>query len=283
MRLSESLNLSRRQTLAGLMSTAVPLSIFAQTGQISRTVYEVEATTGFQGSYVFVPQKTSPSGVILMLHGSEGGTNGNYIWLAHWLASYGFVTMPLPYSVGGNTWHAGDIIRVSIDRTEQALDTLRRHPASNGKAGICGYSRGAEHALLVASLLARDKPSQVPQAVAVHAASDLAVRDFYSASVYPTEPKPRTTPLSSWTWRGTEIPVGKEIEIERFAGGLFLSHGELDDIWTVQKTRNLEKRLRDAGRSPVTRYFADQKHGLSAARRTELMREWVQFFTMHLS
>ena len=166
MQTSKALNISRRQVLSGLVSAILPASIFAQTVQLSRTVYEVEATTGFQGSYVFVPQKASPSGVILMLHGSEGGANGSYIWLAHWLASYGFITMPLPYSVGGNTWHAGDIIRVSIDRTEQALDTLRKHSASNGKAGICGYSRGAEHALLVASLLARDKPSQVPQAVA---------------------------------------------------------------------------------------------------------------------
>lgn len=66
---------------------------------------------------------------------------------------------------------AGGIVDVPLDRTVDALQALREHPAT-GKVGLYGVSRGAEHALLLASILAKAGSTSYPDAVAVHAASD---------------------------------------------------------------------------------------------------------------
>jgi len=50
------------------------------------------------------------------------------------------------------------------------------------------------------------------------------------------------------------------IEIERYVGPLFLSHGEADQVWTVACTRRLEARLRSAGRSPEVHYYPNEDH-----------------------
>lgn len=274
--------LNRRQTVAlGVFATS-PLALIAQVEKSSALNYEVQLARGFEGANLFVPQKSMPSGAVLFLHGSEGGLNGNFIWLAHWLASYGFLTMALPYSVGGNVWHAGDIIKVPLERTLSAMDWLRGHPKSNGKLGICGYSRGAEHALLMASLIARDLPEKQPNAIAAHAGTDVVARDFYSAAVLPRDARDWPSPQPSWIWRGNEIARDQVIEIDRSSASIFLSHGEKDTVWNVQKTRNLEKRLRDAGKNPTVRYYPDQGHGLNHEKRNEQMMEWRQFFAQHL-
>lgn len=61
----------------------------------------------------------------------------------------------------------------------------------------------------------------------------------------------------AWCWRGTskQLLPGSPIEIERYRGALFLSHGEKDDVWSVNRTKRLEKRLRDAGRRPEVHYY----------------------------
>ena len=106
------------------------------------------------------------------MHGSEGGFAG---WMARdalALAMNGFVTFAYAYSKGGNHWHAGDIHDVDLDQTVDALRWLREHSTVSGKVGFYGGSRGAEHAILWASLMARDGLADPPDAVAAHAASE---------------------------------------------------------------------------------------------------------------
>jgi predicted esterase len=38
--------------------------------------------------------------------------------------------------------------------------------------------------------------------------------------------------------------------LERYSGPIFLSHGEEDQVWTVECTRRLEARLRASGGDP---------------------------------
>src|SRR4051812_7662702 len=82
------------------------------------------------------------------------------------------------FSNGGNSWNAGNIIDVPLDRTAEALGALRASSFSGDKIGLYGVSRGAEHALLLASLMVRDGVAGVPDAIAVHSAPDVVCGAF---------------------------------------------------------------------------------------------------------
>jgi hypothetical protein len=93
------------------------------------------------------------------------------------LAAHGFLALPFGYSNGLN---AGDIINVALDRTAEALAALRAHELSGSRIGLYGLSRGAEHALLLASLMARDSIAGLPDAIAVHTPPDVICGAFNS-------------------------------------------------------------------------------------------------------
>ena len=71
------------------------------------------------------------------------------------MAGSGFCTIAPGYSRGGDAWHAGDILDVDLDQTESMLIWMRESGITSGQVGLYGTSRGAEHALLVTSLMAR--------------------------------------------------------------------------------------------------------------------------------
>lgn len=99
------------------------------------------------------PPGEGPFPAIMLLHGSEGSRSGMIYRTAAVLAAHGFLAMAFPYSNGKNS---GDIIDVPLDRTAEALSSLRAWSIAGTKVGLYGISRGAEHALLLASLMARD-------------------------------------------------------------------------------------------------------------------------------
>ena len=152
------------------------------------------------------PPGGGPFPAVMVLHGSEGAWSGYSYLNAAILAAHGFLAFPLGYSTGGNLWNAGDIVEVPLDRTVKALAALRAFKPGSGKVGLYGVSRGAEHALLVASLMARDKMAGLPDAVAAHAAPDVVCGAFVGAAWrdkgdpgwQPWDPGQR-----AWTWRGT--------------------------------------------------------------------------------
>jgi dienelactone hydrolase len=84
----------------------------------------------------------------------------------------------------------------------------------------------------------------------------------------------------AWCWRGTskQLLPGSPIEIERYGGPLFLSRGEKDDVWSVNRTKRLEKRLRDAGRRPEVHYHPEQTHRLTPEGRKVHQTRLVAFF-----
>jgi hypothetical protein len=177
------------------------------------------------------------------------------------LAAHGFLAFPFGYSIGGNAWNAGNNIDVPLDRTAEAFAALREFAFTGREAGLYGVSRGAEHALLLVSLMVRDgggrraggggRPYRLRRvqrgSVARHWRSRLAGMD----------PGQR-----AWTRRGSSeclLPT-TPIEIERYGGALFLSHGTKDQIWSDAMTRRLEARLRQHGRAPEVHYYEGQYH-----------------------
>lgn len=219
---------------------------------------------------------------VLLLHGSEGGMSGWSHRNAVFLAAHGFLAFPLPYSSGGNTWNAGSIENVELTRTATAVAALRGFANCDGRVALFGVSRGGEHALLVSSLMARDGMDGLPDAVAVHAASDVVCAAFDARSYRDSgdegwrawDPSRR-----AWLWSGSAeglLPT-TPIPIEAYPGPLFVSHGENDRVWSADMTRRLEARRKAAGREVEAHYFADEDHSLRSQAENEFNRLLLRF------
>ena len=223
--------------------------------------FDIEIRQGPDGQRLHVPVGGARPGIVV-LHGSEGAWAGWSAWQALLLAGGGFCTIAPGYSRGGNAWHAGDIDDVDLDATESLLAWMRTSDVTTGRVGLYGTSRGAEHALLVTSLMARDGSGEVPDAVAVHAPSDTIVGAFISRHFVPGRDSPPVSTRPAWRWRGASDTLAPTapIEIERYGGPVFISHGEDDTVWSVERTRRLAARLRAAGRTPEVHVYAGEDH-----------------------
>nr|WP_242468659.1 acyl-CoA thioester hydrolase/BAAT C-terminal domain-containing protein [Rhodovibrio salinarum] len=236
----------------------------------------------------YAPPGDGPFPALLVLHGSEGGASGWSHRTAVLLAAHGFCAMPFAYSRDGNAWNAGNIRDVPIDRTVDALQALRDHELAAHRVGLFGASRGAEHALLMASLMLRDGVNMPPDAIAVHSPADVVCgafdarrwRDRGDPGWQVWDPGER-----AWTWRGRsdDLLPTTPIEIERYGGPLFISHGTADTMWSVEMTRRLEARLIAAGRKPEVHYFEGEDHLLSTPAENLFHTRLIDFFTRNLS
>ena len=256
----------------------------APTPGANAMLYPVETHPGPNRGVLYVPQGRGPAPGLVVLHGSEGGNAGWSHVFALWFAGFGFVTYPFAYGRGGNSWHAGDIVDVDLDRTEEALHALRTHQTVSGVVGLAGASRGAEHALLLTSLMAEANSPDLPRAVIAHAPSDTIAGAFIAASFDPKQRETWDPSKRAWRWRGsseTLLPT-TPIAIERYAGPVYLSHGEADAVWSVACTRRLEARLKAAGRSPEVHYYPGEDHGLRPAIANVQRTRMLAFLRRHL-
>jgi dipeptidyl aminopeptidase/acylaminoacyl peptidase len=233
------------------------------------------------------PPGDGPFPAVMILHGSEGAWSGWSHRNAAIIAAHGFLAFPFGYSNGGNAWNAGNIINVSLDRTVEALTALRTFPFTGEKVGLYGISRGAEHALVLTSLMVRDGVSGVPDAVAVHSPPDVICGGFDARRWRdPGDPGWRSWDpgLRAWSWRGSsdELLPTTPIEVERFEGPLFLSHGTDDRVWSVEMTRRLADRLHLHKRTPEIHYYEGQDHVLGSAAENEHHEQLIAFFERNL-
>ena len=246
----------------------------------------IQQREGPGDSMLFIPAGDGPFRGILLLHGSEGGWSGWVDCAAALFAAEGFAACAFRFSRAGNFWNAGDIVDVDLDATEAALSSLRELEAVGPGLGLYGVSRGGEHALLLTSLLARENSKALPDAVAVHTPADVVVGAFRAAwRRRGEEYEPWDPGALAWRWRGSseEILPGSRILIEDYDGPLYLSHGEEDKTWSVEMTRRLQARLREAGRNPEVHFYPGQGHWFDS-RAVNLHYERVAaFFRRHLA
>jgi pimeloyl-ACP methyl ester carboxylesterase len=231
------------------------------------------------------PPGDGPFPAVMVLHGSEGGWSGWSHQTATLLAAHGFLAFPMPYARGGNAWNAGSIIDVPLDRTVQALEALRAFSFAD-KVGLFGVSRGAEHGLLVSSLMAQDG-LPVPDALAVHAPADVVCGAFDAARW-----RDRGDPgwqswdpaLRAWTWRGSSESLlpSTPIAVDRITCPMFISHGVNDEVWSVEMAHRIEARLRAAGRSPQMHIVESEGHLFRSEAQNELNAALIDFFERQL-
>jgi dipeptidyl aminopeptidase/acylaminoacyl peptidase len=247
--------------------------------------YDIDYSKGCSWPLLRIPRSPTPRPGVIVLHGSEGAWSGWTDVVAVELAYRGFVTYPHPYSSGGNPWHAGDIIEYPLEETVAAMRWLREHQATNGKVGIWGGSRGAEHALLLTSLLARDAPADAPDAVVAQSAPDTIVGGVVGASLADASEVSWDPAKRAWTWRGSseELKPTTPIEVERYEGPLLLSAGARDEMWTSAQTMRLAQRLRAAGREPEVHIFEEDGHWYAPERMGRIYEIWASFFERHLA
>jgi pimeloyl-ACP methyl ester carboxylesterase len=228
------------------------------------------------------PPGTGPYPTVLLLHGSEGAHSGWSHRTAAILAASGFLCYPHGYSKGGNAWNAGSIEDVDLASTVDALGALRAFEPSNGKVALYGVSRGAEHALLVASFMSRFGLVGIPDAVACLAAPDVVCGAF-DARTYRDKGDPGwqvwDPARRAWTWSGSAeglLPT-TPIPIEAYVGPVFLASGTADRTWSPDMTRRLERRRRDAGLHVEAHYYNGQDHVPTSGAENEHHEKLIAF------
>ena len=211
------------------------------------------------------PPGEGPYPSVVLLHGSEGSMSGWSHRTAAILAASGFLCYPHSYSKNGNAWNAGHIEGVDVAQTVDALKAFRSFAPGNGKVAVYGVSRGAEHALLLASLMAQHGLEGLPDAIACLAAPDVICGAFDARSFRDSgdpgwqawDPAQR-----AWTWHGESdmlLPT-KPIEVERYLGPLFLSVGLEDRTWSPNMTKRIEHRRKLAGLPVEAHYYKGEGH-----------------------
>lgn len=209
----------------------------------------------FPGSKIFKPA-TLPAPAIVMLHGSEGGSEPFiHTFAAEVARDGGFVVVSLCWF--GCAKKPARIERIPLESVIDAGTWLSKSAdvkggTGSGGVGLFGWSRGGELSLLVTSLIGT-KPFR---AVAVHAPSDTVVAGFDPATQNQSpnfggimERDPKTgnqIPSPAWTFKGQPLfgepkadfsVAGPKIAVEKYPGAVYVSQGERDEVWPVTRGR----------------------------------------------
>jgi dienelactone hydrolase len=256
------------------------------TGVVMREVSE------FTGARLYRPERAGRYGVIILLGGSEGGSDfGRRIGPI--LAARGFATLALPYYVSGWSREAlpglpRAFVNIPVDR----LETVRRWIGSqddldSSRIGIHGVSKGGEFALIAASRMPwlRAVSAIVPSDVVWEGWGDGSADGVPSSFAWRGQPLPfvpyegmsdAIAALSRGEFRALSVPhlegrrrspervSAARIPIERFRGAVLIAGGDRDTTWpSGEMVRAIAERRAAAGRRTIALSFADAGHALA--------------------
>ena len=229
---------------------------------------------------IYVPRDQDIRGGVLVLHGSEGGGFGIHDNTAMLLACHGFTA--LAYDWCGSHERPIDglpskVVDIPIEGPVKALRWLQRHKSVRNKpVAIHGVSRGAELAMIVATL-PRDR--MVPRLAAVSSVSgtDRIVQGFSWKWNRKSRKKASHRKARAWLWKGEYLVPGTPIPVERCDAPVLLIHGLKDKLWKAKRSKRLERRFKAAGKHVETFYMADEGHMLSMMAENQVMAKLIAF------
>jgi dienelactone hydrolase len=236
------------------------------------------------GSHLYVRPDAIPAPGILMLHGSEGGSAPYIGYDAKALAEAGFAVVTFCwFDCPGKP---NRIYHIPLEDTLAGLSWLRASSAVGGrKVGLFGWSRGGEQAVLLASLA----PTMM-DTVAVHAPSDTIVASYDPATddgIYELDPATQQyIYAAAWTWQGTQLygerqsfsQPGPRIRVEDYLQKLYLSHGEADTLWSVQRSRNIKATRDAAGLVTEAHFWPGQNHVLMGSAAQQFLSTMTMYY-----
>jgi dienelactone hydrolase len=228
----------------------------------------------------YIPRDQDVRGGVLVLHGSEGGGFGIHDRTAVLLACHGFTA--LAYDWCGSYERPVDglpskVVDIPIEGPVKALRWLQRHESVRNKpVAIHGISRGAELALIIATL---SPDSMVPRLAAVSSlsGSDRIVQGFSWKWSKKSRKKASHRKARTWLWKGEYLIPGTPIPVERCDAPVLLIHGLKDRLWKAKRSKRLERRLKAAGKYVETFYMADEGHILSVLAVNRVTARLVAF------
>lgn len=285
------------------------ITLLLSSASFAGTYPVVRLSTPFSGSRFYLPNDSNKHTSIVMLHGSEGGSERYADMEANVLATQGYAVLVLCYFDCNRVLSLPKQTLKNVEATIvlDAVSWLRNQALSNSKVVVYGYSRGGELSMIVGSLDMNQ--NNRPDGIIAHAPSDAFVGPYNGGwkehacwlciagnnkcsinspkSDYEWNPvcgianDPKTTDFSksSWLVSGVNILTGKRIEIEKYDGPILITVGEKDEVWPADQTRRIEKTLQDAGRKPEIHYFAKEGHGFmwdAELTRREMVLDFLQ-------
>jgi len=268
----------------------------------------VERDTPFLGSRFYTPNDGQKHTSVIMLHGSEGGSEPYIDSEANILATQGYAVLVLCY-FDCNRLLVGPrqtLKNVEATLVLDAVTWIRKQSSANSKVVVYGLSRGAELIMIVGSLSMTS--ANHPNALIAHSPSDVFVGPWnwswsdpacwlckagigkcsvtaaksdyqWNPSCGPDDPGKMDFSKSAWLISGVNIIAGQRIEIEKYSGPILITVGDKDEIWPVDQTRRIEATLKAAGRSPEIHYFPNEGHvfsGSDEVTRRELVMNFLK-------
>jgi dienelactone hydrolase len=248
----------------------------------------VTGPTPFAGSKLFRVDDGRRHLSLILLHGSQGGSDPEFAWYAQLWAKLGYSVLAYCYFDCDRKPGAlpASLKTVETSGVLEAVAWLRQQPFNNGNVAVLGFSMGAELALIVGSL--EDK--RAPDALIAHSPGEFFDPPFnpnwvkpscwtcigHCKTAAPRAPDPNfawhpycgpDTPdtldyaRSGWLVHGMSVPSGTRIPIEKFDGPILLIQGENDTAWHGRgQTHDIEESLKKSGKSPTSYYFPGAGH-----------------------
>jgi dienelactone hydrolase len=274
-------------------------------------VSTIPESTPFAGSKLFRPDDGRRHLSLILLHGSEGGSDPEFAWYARLWAKFGYSVLAYCYFDCDRKADAlpASLKNVETSRVLDAVAWLRQQPFNDGNVAILGFSMGAELALIVGSL---DGGPHSPDALIAHSPGGFFDPPFNPnwtkpgcwtcvgkcKTAAPQEPDPNfawhptcgaDTPdtldyaRSGWLTHGAGVPSGTRIPIERFNGPILLIQGEKDTAWHGRgQTRDIEESLKRFGRAPTTYYFPGAGHDFAGTSDMGCEMQLIQAYLQKL-
>jgi dienelactone hydrolase len=271
----------------------------------------ITEATPFPGSTLFRPDDGRHHLSLILLHGSQGGSDPEFAWYARLWTRLGYAVLAYCYFDCGREPQAlpATLKNVETSRVLDAVAWLRQQSFSDGKVALFGFSMGAELALIVGTLEGGERQ---PNALIAHSPGEFFDPPFNPNWVKPScwtctgqckteapqRPDPnftwhpqcgRDTPAtldyakSGWLIHGTSVPSGTRIPIEKIEGPVLLIQGEEDTAWQGRgQTRDIEASLKKSGKSPTTYYFPGAGHDFAGTADMGCEMRLVQAYLQNL-